>query len=657
MEKYWASLPAVEVGQHIVKRVEDYAQYLDASGLFRKIDRSYRSYYGISDKGFDSSEITAGGVAGELKKLKVNHKRAALLTILNMATKEPPRFIAAAKGTDSDSMGQAEFAEGLLGEYERKGFTAKTKDAAELALAMTEGWLVADWNGHTGEAIRPDENGRMLKTGDAEICVKSVLDVARDTDRTDSRLPWVIIHSEVSKWELIAQFPDKASEILAARRSEKVKRINLLGSARDLDKASDLVSVFELRHAVSDTHPQGRRVKILCDGRTVLSDDDWDWPTVKANPIWPSRLHMTPMGYSPSFDLEGIQDAIDIFYSSIVTNAATFGVQNVWSKKGDGLTVTQLSSGLNHFQTLEMPPQGINLTQIPGELFKGLEMLVQALHNNSATPGATRGDPPPGIKAGNALAALISQAIQFNDAFQEAIYSATERTATDVVELIQRHATTKRPAYIVGKNQRSYFQEYDANDVSQVVGFTVERISPMFKTLGGREAVADKLSQMGMVETPEQYIGFLHSGRWEAITSHRKTKYQHVQAENDQLKKGVKPQVLLTDDPMLHIPEHDAVLHSPEARENPQVVQATLEHLQEHGVMWNQLMAQYPELMAALKIPPPPMMGPDPNAPQGDPNAAPQENAPQDNPNQLPLEGGESITLPTDPVSGEKLEV
>lgn len=657
MKQYWASLPTEEVGNHIIRKVEQYNQYLDTSGHFRLVQKAYRSYYGMSEKGFSAHDITRGGKSGELSKIKVNHLRSVLLTILNMATREAPTFIATAKGTDSESMSQQQFAEGLIDEYRReKGFGKATKTAAELALSTTEGWLVASWDETLGADVRPDESGSMLRSGDAVIKTKSCIDMIRDTTRQDDDLPWVIIHEQVNKWDLVKVYPALEEKILGApSRDNKVKRLVVVGAKHD-EGESDLVSTFELRHRVSASMENGRRVIILSDG-TVLKDEHWQWNTVKAHPISPSPLHLTPMNYSPAFDLGAIQDALDIVYSSIVTNAKTFGVQNVWSKKGDGLTVTQLGSGLNHYQTTEGKPEGLNLTQIPPVLFNTIEMLKQDLQLNSGANSVSRGEPPTGVTAGNALALLASQAIQFNDGFQESIYTATEKAATDIIELIQTYATSDRPAYIRGKNRRSTYETYNADSVGRVVGFVIERVNPLLKTMAGRSEIAKDLLSNGMLKRPEQYVDFLTTGRIEALTDYQRTKYQHVQSENELLKKGIKPTIMVTDDPILHIQEHDSVLHSPEARENPAVVQATLEHLQEHGVAWNNLMMQYPEMMAALGIPPPPMMQPPPD----DPTAMGNPQVTSTNPQEIPPQGesletvdGQSIAMPPNPLTGQK---
>lgn len=656
--KYWASAPADEVGKHIIRRFEQYSQFLDTSGHYQLVSKAYRAYYGLSDDGFSSHNLKRGGEAGELTKIKINHLRSVLQTVFNMATKEKLAFNATAKGTDSESLSQQQFAEGLIDEYiTDKDVGKRVKDGAELALATTEGWLIADWDETVGDEVRPDENGQMIQAGDAYVCTKSVLDVARDTHRKDGDLPWIIIHHEKNKWDLAAANPALADKILGQteRNDSKVKRMVEIGNIKDSTE-SDLISVFEFRHRVTPALRKGRRVTVLADG-TVLKESEWEWPTVKAHVIAPAPLHLTPLNYSPAFDIGAIQDALDIVYSSVLTNARTFGVQNVWSKKGDGLTVTQLTSGLNHYQTLEQKPEGINLTEIPQALFSVLDKLGEDLQLLSGVNSVSRGEPPSGVTAGNALALLASQAMQFNDNFQESIYNASEQLATDILELIQRYAQADRESYIKGKNRRNSYQTYNASKVERVVGFKIERVNPLLKTAAGRSEIANRLFD-SQAATPEQYLDFISTGRLEPLLGSRRTKFQHVQSENDLLKQGVKPSILVTDDPILHIQEHDSVLHSPEARENPAVVAATLAHLQEHGVAWQTLWATYPEMAAALKIPPPPAMAPP--TPQTDPSAAPGQQPTGGVPDQpeqptpaVETADGQQVQLPTNPLTGE----
>jgi hypothetical protein len=46
--------------------------------------------------------------------------------------------------------------------------------------------------------------------------------------------------------------------------------------------------------------------------------------------------------------------------------------------------------------------------------------------------------------------------------------------------------------------------------------------------------------------------------------------------------KGKPVRALMTDDHANHVLEHMVVLNSPEARENPQIAEAALNHIQEH---------------------------------------------------------------------------
>lgn len=89
--------------------------------------------------------------------------------------------------------------------------------------------------------------------------------------------------------------------------------------------------------------------------------------------------------------------------------------------------------------------------------------------------------------------------------------------------------------------------------------------------------------------------------------------------ENEQLMEGVSQQALLTDDHPMHILEHACVLNSPETRQNPQIVQAVLAHIQEHmdlGKSMDPMLANSLKQVSMFQPPPPPPGGP---APEGMP--------------------------------------
>ncbi len=85
-----------------------------------------------------------------------------------------------------------------------------------------------------------------------------------------------------------------------------------------------------------------------------------------------------------------------------------------------------------------------------------------------------------------------------------------------------------------------------------------------------------------MIKTPEQYLGVLTTGNLEPLYEHDNSSRMLIKAENEELMEG-KPQIaVLTDDDAIHVLEHSCILNSPEARRSPQILQNTLDHIQQH---------------------------------------------------------------------------
>jgi hypothetical protein len=412
----------------------------------------------------------------------------------------------------------------------------------------------------------------------------------------------------------------------------------------------DLVVTFNFRHKKTEAIPEGREILCLADG-TVLTDAEFNWEDLQIYCISPSKIHNTAFSYTPGFDLLAINNALDILYSTFITNQVTFGVQNIWSEKGSELTVRQLAGGMNHIQTRAgmSPPQPLQLTATAPELFKGIELLEKALESLSGVNAVSRGDTPSSLKSGSALALVASRAIEYNDAFKSSYQDVAARVGDATIKRLQRHATTKRVADIVGKNKRSYQRTFDKSSLDGISRVLVEQINPLFNTTSGKLDVANSMLQAGMIKTPDHYLEVIETGRTEPLTENSHAEYMNIKAENETMREGGEARAMLTDKHTLHIMEHSALLASPEARNNPALVMAVTRHLEEHEMLWMQLTSR-PALLAALQQQPAPMPmmpqqqgGPPP--PQGEgvnTEVPPDPNSPE-------------VQMPTNPLDGQKV--
>lgn len=631
--QYFAAKPAEELAPEIMDRVEDFYLFVKSSPIFSRIRRSYQAYYGIGQNGFSSTKLGNGGDQNELVTMKVNQYRSIIQGLLNLTTSQKAAFEVRATNTDFKSQSQTILAQGILDYYLReKNLERLLREAVEICLWGADGYIMASWEPTGGEEhmVNPDTGGVEYQ-GDILYQTKHALDVIRDLTSQQARDPnWLIVRSFKNKYDLAAKFPDLAEKILSVVDTRNVELDRLATSVSMNEKESDLISYYEFFHRKSDSIRDGRYM-IALDGDTWLFDGPLPYRKIPIHRIAASELHGTPFGYSPAFDLLSVQEIYDILHSTVATNQSTHGVGNVWTKPGSGLVVQQLRGGMNHWES-EEAPEAINLTNTPAEIFNHMQYLDTLFEKLPGLGAMSRGGPTTQM-SGAAMALVASQAVQFNSGLQQAWANLLEDVGTATFEILQDFAKVPRIAVIVGKHNRSLMKEFSADDIQQVSRVVVDLGNPLSRTTAGRVEMANQLLQAQKFETPEEYLNVITTGKLEPLTESRQTQLLNIRAENEKLRDAKAPQVgpdgqpikivkaLLTDKHPLHILEHMSVLDDPDTREEPDVVNAVLAHVQDHLGLWEQMP---PTLLNLLGIPPA-----QPAQPMGMPGGPPPGGAPQ----------------------------
>jgi hypothetical protein len=333
----------------------------------------------------------------------------------------------------------------------------------------------------------------------------------------------------------------------------------------------------------------------------------------------PAKWYGTPFGYTPCYDLMGLQRNYDSLMSIIASNQMNYGTQNIVIERGSEVNVTALAQGLNAIEVNpgSRPPAPLNLVQTPPEIFSHCDRLVEQMETLSGINSTARGNPEESLKSGTALALVAAQAIQFNSGLQKSYNNLGEDVATGLIELLQVFATSPRMASIAGKSNRARVMEFKNDDLANISRVVAESVNPISKTAAGRLQMAQDLLQIpNMIKTPQHYFEVIETGTLEPLLEHQTSQMIFIRSENEQLSdaEGIPVQVMITDEHLLHIHEHSTVLDSIDARQNPVVVQKTTKHIQDHI---NALKTGDPDLLRALgqqPIPPPPPPGPPPGA-------------------------------------------
>ena len=645
-DQYFATQNTTEICGDLMRKVEDYFQYLTTSGRLTIWRRSYEYYYrGI----FRGGRMARQGSENEYTTICVNHYRNLLQHLLNMTTQQLPALLPRASNTDFKSMAQTITATGILDYYlNEKGMQDYSKTAVEHALVFGEGFVECDWDVNAGEDYAADNmTQKVIKTGDIHIANYTPLDAVKDFNQPAAGLDdWIILRSYKNKYDLAAKYPQYRDEIINTSIDQNRPRDQRFGQF--FVRHSDLIPVFKFYHKKCTVVPNGRIVEFISSD-TALFDGPMPYEEVPVLRMSPNEQTGTPFGYTIGFDLLPLQEALDGLYSTIVTNQANYGVQNIAMPTGSNIGVQSLAGGLNliTYDPKAGKPEGINLTNTPPEIFKFLDMLEHVCETISGVNSVARGNPEASLKSGAALALVQSMAIQFNSGLQQSYAKLWSDLGTTVIKHLKMFPQTKRLIAISGKDNRSYMAEFSKDDIAQIERVTVELGNPLSKTTAGKVDMAQNLLQSGLITEPDQYIQVLTTGNLEPIYKGKQAELMLVKSENEKLIEGQTVQAVATDTHALHIHEHKTVIASPESRENPQVVQNTLGHIQEHIGLLRTVDPNLLMILGQQPIAPPP--APQPQPPSNQPGNQPAGMPPILNAENPMTQQAQNIKMPSMP--------
>jgi hypothetical protein len=622
---YFGVLEKDELVEALNAKITTYYDYLEKTDLLWLWATAYRAYYGsnLTSPGhglsFDSAKLSKGGTRGEITNLKLNHFRSLCKHTLQLTTSQKPALNCRSNNTDYRSQAQTILGNGLLDFYFReKKVTQHVRGTTEKSLIFSEAFIHSPWNPNRGEKYAVDPNtNRLIYEGDLEFTSHSPLDIVRDVGLKDGdEHNWYLVKTRVNKFDLATRFPAFKEDILATGVDTKQLSFEAFEYA-DNQKSDDYVIKWIFYHDRTESLPNGRMVEFV--GDTLLLDGDLPYENIPVSRVAPENLIGTIFGWSPAFELLAPQQALDILNSIIVTNQSSFGVQSIWTKSNDGITVTQLGQGMRNLQSEEMP-QAIQLTQTAPEIFNYRNELIQEMETLSGVNSVVRGQPEASLSSGAALALVVSQAVQFASLLEASYSDLVEVVGYSIISNLRSFAKTKRVAAIVGQASRAYLKEFTSNDLESISRVSMEQTNALSKTIAGRLQLAEKLSERGLIDNAKEYLTVLQTGQLEPIIEGTQAQLLNIRAENEALRNGHNVAALVTDNHQDHIQEHLSLLSSPEARQNPEIVANVMQHVSEHLQLWRTadpailfITGQQPAPQAMM--PPPP--------PQQAPNASP----------------------------------
>jgi hypothetical protein len=628
VDEYWASTQDLDqlVGD-LISRKKAFFDFIGSSNHFARIARNWAYYYNLyyKDLNIPETEIRKGGEEGEYAMIAINHFRSLVQLILSYAVQNRPAWDTQAINSDYRSMQQAKLGNDILDYYmEEEGVEAKLVQAAEDALVLSVGYLKITWDEGLGKEVRPDpETGVVYREGDIAFENPSIFDVIHDYTIQDwGQCQWVLVRTRKNRWDLQQKYPEWAEEIANAETTDErdydFYRFDRSGQNMDL---TDLVDTWEFYHDKTPAIPEGRFTIYV--GDNAIYDGPLPYRQKPIYRIVPAEFRLTSLGYTPGFDLQGIQEAINAEYSTILTNHKNLGPTKIWFKTGDNINMAQLEPGITVIQS-DTKPEPLPLTNTPREYFQFLDYLRQDGEYVSGVNSVARGQPEASLKSGAALALIDQKASQFNSRFIANVYKFMSDSGTGILRILKQFPNSKRFIYVAGINNRSELREFQKDDLENIDRVIVQMGNPLQRTLAGRLEIATQLLQAGLVKVPEEFLTVLQTGQLEPLTDTLDSQLAVIHQENEALKVGQPVSALMTDDQALHLKKHAAVLDSLEMRNNPIVLQSVLSHIAQHQqLLMSPAYGSYASVLGYQFPPPMPVPDMGGNEPGGGPTEKP----------------------------------
>ena len=618
-EYYWCK-DTVECIQALARKASEYYEYCNATGkmaLWRMVFEQYNRGY------ITLGSVSRGGVEGELLNLPINEFRNIIDHVVGLTTQDKLAFEPQPVNNDYTTAAQVTLSKGILNDYAKnKGMDATCDKSAENAYLFGEGTTVKLFNENLGDLKFVDTQGQKIyRKGDIQFLDVNPTNLIRDIHIQQFKdNQWFIIRLFVNKYDLAAQYPEKAKDI--CEKSITTDWDNTRITATRGEK-SDLIPLFMAFHKQTSALPFGRQIFYL-DSDTWLEDQHLEYREFPVITNMPAPVESINFGYTVAFDLLPLQQVLDIIDGGLSTNLSNFLVSNILVPEGCNLGVADLIGSMNllKYNAQGGKPEALNLVLFPPEGPSFRAFVVQRMETLAGINAQLRGMTDENITSGSQSALQDARAIRFNSRFAKSWAFYCGALATGVLHDLQDHPEDQRTGLVAGKGNRCYMKEFYGSDVNMIDRVSVSLGSAYANTEAGKIEMAKDMVGAGRITDPKEYLEVVETGSLEALTEGPHRELMLIKGENEKLSEGGMCKAAISDDHPTHILEHKNVIADPGLRlaNDPKaetIVKNALTHIAEHEQLMMQCIQTRPILAGILKLMPQGPAAPPPQHPGG----------------------------------------
>lgn len=660
-----------ELVSELLSRFRHNHTYLTGRGLWAKWTKAYNYYYGYHwVDGKNEPGIGRAGEQGEFSTISSNHVRNLVKHRLSLMLQNKISFDSQAINSDVKSRDATLIANAFMDQlFYEKRYEFEFRRLIEIGEYLGTSFGAVLWNPYR-KLQDIDGDGIPVWSGEPKVQIFTPMDVLCEPflTRWDDQ-QWVVTREIVNRWTLIPIFSKYKQELIDAPQIADLQNFDPFYNP---DK--DHMFLFRAYHRESPILPGGRYVVFTESADFALIDDinpyvDPDKPTPNGGlPIFcyrPEIVDGSAYGHSPIFDMIPVQEAMNLLDSTILSNQDTFGPQNVVVPRASSMGNTTLDGGLHiiEYDVVEGAPNGgmpmpLNLVQTPSEIFKQRQEYRTELELLSGVNSTLRGQPPPALSSGTAVALVATQANTFNSFTEANMISVFEDMCYFLIHVSRLFWTEEQIVQIVGKSSTYAVKTFKGVDFSPIQRVKVSLGNPLARTTALRIDMARELLSNKAITTAQEYMDIIMTGSITPVIEEETAELAYIRMENEMIMAGEKPLVTGVDNHVEHIRKHRVTLFHPDTRNNPTVLQAGLDHIKDHLDAFDKMSAGNPMLLqvimgAPITLPQPlpetGQMGSSPQIPQANPELGEEGESPLEPP------GGAEESVEAAAVKGEQM--
>jgi len=633
MTKYWLA----DKAEAIISRFEPLhtgAAWHTSNPMGQTWVRNTLAYYAnvLATDSIETS-LLYDGEAGELVRMMVPQARSLVRQFVTIVSKQKLAFKATAEKTDSDVIQVTRLANAVgVQIVEEEDMDLKAEDLLEGGCVQGMGFLEACWRSDRGGIYTIDKRtDQALYRGKMEIANRSVFDVLWNWGiKNWADQPVIETRCKINRWTLVAQFPKLKSAILALPSASDITAQMSAGGVNLFDE--DMVWVYKVYATPGPALRSGRMI-IYSNHETVYYDGINPYGCIPVEPLIPERIGSYSLGYPMLSNLLPCQEMLDHSFSAWATNQSATAVQNIAVPRGANVTYEDLA-GMNWFSYTPMPgipgggkPEGLNLGATSQETQKFIPVLMEHMQQLSNISAALRGQPPPGVTSGRAIATLLANALEFMSSGEKAWVRCLEKVMMHGIRGTCKFAKLDQVVQITGRNFETYAKKFVGKDLESIKGMKLQRSNPMMQSQAGRMELLEMMEKGGKVKSPQHFFSILEGAPPQEAYETELSEEDLIRSENELLLDGKLVMGLNSDDHAGHFRSHMGLLNNPDVRHNNQTAKAITDHARWH---YEQAQQVEPLLMAMARtgvmpqgLPPPGGEGPPPGEGEGPPPGAP----------------------------------